>query len=293
MKLIVTADDFGRSQEINRAVLRAHREGVLTCASLMVAGEAVEEAVEIARQNPALGVGLHLVAVDGPAVLRRESIPDLVDDAGQIPNSPISLGIQYSLQKRIRDQLKTELDAQFQRFASFSLPLSHVDGHQHMHLHPAVFPIVVPLARRFGARGIRIVRDPLWIALRHDRSHLLAKLIWKASFAWMSQRAKRRLEGDDFVAADRVFGLMQSGHMTAEYVIDALQRLSTRADDSLVEMYFHPTLGPRLDEFGPNPGELETLCNPRVRQMIEQGNIELVRYAELHKNGAVVLGRTC
>ncbi|HXE52580.1 MAG TPA: ChbG/HpnK family deacetylase, partial [Tepidisphaeraceae bacterium] len=73
--LIINADDFGRSASINRAIIRAHREGVLNSASLMVAGEAFEEAVELACQNPDLRIGLHVVAMDGPAVLPHALIP--------------------------------------------------------------------------------------------------------------------------------------------------------------------------------------------------------------------------
>jgi hypothetical protein len=93
MQVILTADDFGRSAAINAAVLRAHREGVLTSASLMVAGEAAEEAVALARETPSLAVGLHLVAVDGPTVLSQGEIPHLVDEWGRLPADPVRLGL--------------------------------------------------------------------------------------------------------------------------------------------------------------------------------------------------------
>src|ERR1043166_8184955 len=93
VNLLVTADDFGRSPEINRAVIRAHREGILTTASLMVAGPAADEAVALARQNPTLAVGLHLVVVDGPAVLPHEQIPHLTDLSDCFPDNPVRLGL--------------------------------------------------------------------------------------------------------------------------------------------------------------------------------------------------------
>src|SRR3990172_9610287 len=125
MQIILNADDFGRSSAINRAVMLAHREGVLTSASLMVSGDAFEEAVALARATLAL-----------------------------------------------------EMNAQFERFAATGLPLSHVDGHLHMHLHPTVFRLLLPLAEKYGARGLRVTRDDLRLALRYDRGRVVTKVMW-------------------------------------------------------------------------------------------------------------------
>src|SRR6266511_432980 len=120
-KLIMTADDFGASAAVNAAVLRAHREGVLTSASLMVTGDAAGEAVALARATPSLAIGLHVALADA-----RPALP------------------------------AREVQTQFERFAATGLALAHVDGHHHLHLHPAVFPLVARLASRFGAQGIRL-----------------------------------------------------------------------------------------------------------------------------------------
>ena len=267
----------------------------------MVAGDSVDEAVAIAKKNPKLGVGLHLVLIDGPAVLPRERIADLVDERGLFPNSPARLGMRYTLSRRVRTQLEAEIEAQFQRFASVGIPLSHVDGHQHMHLLPAVFPIVARLAKKYGAHGIRIVRDDLRLALRHDRSRLITKMIWGASFKWMAGRALRHLYdvgsaprtalcaspegpqcGPYMLVADQVYGLMQTGRMSVRYVDMLLHFLMQHPNDDLVEIYFHPTLGPRLDEFGPNPDEFQTLIDPEMQQLICTNGFELTTYRDAH-----------
>ncbi|HEY2588464.1 MAG TPA: hopanoid biosynthesis-associated protein HpnK [Tepidisphaeraceae bacterium] len=258
--LIINADDFGRSVEINRAVLRAHREGVLNSASLMVAGEAADEAVEIARQNPGLAVGLHLVVVDGPAVLPPARIPHLVEADGKFPNAPVKLGLRYAFNRAARKELAAEIATQFERFAATGLPLSHVDGHQHMHMHPAVFDRMLPWAKRFGAKRIRIVHDDLRLALRYDRHGAIGKSIGTAIFAALARRAT----GCGLPAPKRTYGFLQSGQMTEPYVLLAIAQMP----DS-TEIYFHPTDGPRLDELGPNPGDLATLVDPAVRQAIE------------------------
>lgn len=282
-QLIINADDFGRSPEINRAVIRAHREGILTSASLMIGAPAAEEAVELARLNPTLAVGLHLVVVDGPAVLPPDRIPHLVNDGGHFPNQPVRLGLRYAFSKVARRELGEEIAAQFERFNATGLPMAHVDGHQHMHMHPAVFDLMLPLAQHYRAGRIRIVRDDLRLALQYDGHHRIAKALSALIFARLARRCERRLSESAFQSPrepsgsaagrpehrarqnpTRTYGFFQSGHMSEPYVLLALQHMH----DS-TEIYFHPTDGPRFDDLGPNPGDLQTLLSRTVRDAIE------------------------
>src|SRR5262245_57838012 len=100
-RLIVNADDFGRSHSINQAVVRAHREGILTTASLMVNGEAAEDAIKLARQNPRLGLGLHVSLVCGSSALSPGAIPGLVDAAGQFSTHSVASGLRYFLRLKL------------------------------------------------------------------------------------------------------------------------------------------------------------------------------------------------
>src|SRR5689334_24221611 len=124
-RLIVNADDFGRSPSINEAVIRAHKEGILTTASLMVNESAFAEAVELAKANPTLGVGLHLTLLCGHAVLTPQQIPGLVNHNGEFTNSPAGTGFRYFFNSRLQDQLRQEIHAQFRKFRETSLPLDH------------------------------------------------------------------------------------------------------------------------------------------------------------------------
>jgi len=294
VNLIITADDFGRSGEINAAVLEAHQRGVLTAASLMVAGDAFAEAVEIARRTPTLAVGLHVVLVDGKSVLPGSRLPQLTDDQGRFPDAPARLGIRYFFDPRAREQIAAELQAQFSRFAETGLRLAHVDGHQHMHVHPAVFPLLIPLARRYGAGGIRLPRDELRFALQYDRrfdklradrfdtlraSHALRKIGWAIAFGLLSRRCTKLLRGNSLATAERVYGLMQTGQMEENYVVSLLGHTRARS----AEIYFHPTTGPRMDDLGPNPQELATLLSPAVKQAIASRQARLCAYPQLQQ----------
>ncbi len=169
MEVIFNADDFGRSSAINRAVLQAHREGVLTSASLMVAGDAAAEAVDLARATPALAVGLHLVLSDGRASSPPREIPHLLDGSDCFPANPAQVWIRYIFSPAARAEMVREVRAQFERFAATGLPLDHVNAHQHIHMHPAVFAALLPLARQYGAGGVRLPRDDFGLAMRYDR----------------------------------------------------------------------------------------------------------------------------
>ena len=117
-RVTFSADDFGLSLAVNDAIEHAHRDGILDAASLMVAGPAAADAVRRARALPGLRVGLHLVVIEGPAVLAPREIPDLVDATGQFPRDQFGLGMRYFFLPRVRRQLAAEIRAQFAAFAA-------------------------------------------------------------------------------------------------------------------------------------------------------------------------------
>lgn len=278
-QVIVNADDFGRSSEINHAVIRAHREGVLTSASLMVTGDAVDEAVKLAWETPTLAVGLHLVVIDGRAVLPPAEIPNLVDENGLFSKNAVRAGFHYFFHKQARVELAREIAAQFERFAAWGLPLSHVDGHCHLHLHPTAFNCLLPMAAHYGARGVRIPCDDFWLAVRCDASRLGTKIAWTVAFALLSCWCRSRLRRFPLFAVERTYGLLQTGRMHEAYVLKLLRHLG----DCTAEIYFHPTTGPGSDAWGSNPGELETLVSPVVRRTLREQGVQLTTYSALNQ----------
>src|SRR5436189_2370344 len=115
-RLIVNADDFGRSPSINEAVIRAHQEGILTTASLMVNEPSCDEAVALAKQNPRLGVGLHLALLFGRSALPPSKIPELVNERGEFSENPVAAGMKFFFQPGLSRQIEEELAEQFARF---------------------------------------------------------------------------------------------------------------------------------------------------------------------------------
>jgi hopanoid biosynthesis associated protein HpnK len=250
---------------------------VLTSASLMVTGEAVEGAVRLAKKMPSLGVGLHLVVVKGRAALPAKDIPQLVDVRGCFSNNSVQAGLRYFFSKRAQEQLSREIEAQFERFAASRLPLCHVDGHLHMHLHPSIFDRLLSMAEAYGARGLRLPRDDFWMALGYSRRSLGSKSSWAIIFSFLCRWALRRLSGHRLAVAGRVYGLMQSGQMEEAYVL----RLIEQMKPPHAEIFFHPSTRYEGNPFGPNPGDLATLLSPAVREALQAGNWRLGTYADL------------
>jgi chitin disaccharide deacetylase len=269
-RLIVNADDFGRSASINRAVIRAHREGVLTTASLMVNEPAFEEAVALARDNPTLGVGLHLTLLCGHSALPPAQIPGLVNARGEFSTNPASAGCRYFFRRSLREQLRREIHAQFQKFRAARLPLDHINGHLHLHLHPAVFRILMADVAQLGLKHLRLTFDPFRLNLRLASGHLAYRVLHAAIFHPLSARARPVLARLGIRHTHAVFGLLQNARVDETYLTRLLPLLP--AGDS--ELYSHPS----LDEF---KNEFDALISPRVREQVKQLGIKLIRYQDL------------
>jgi hopanoid biosynthesis associated protein HpnK len=269
-RLIVNADDFGRSGSINQAIIRAHREGILTTASLMVNEPACEEAVALAHENPTLGVGLHLTLLCGHSALPPQEIPGLVNAKGEFSHNPSGTGFRYFFQRSLREQLQREIHAQFQRFREARLPLDHVNGHLHLHLHPTVFRILMADAGQLGIKRLRLTFDPFRLNLRLASGHFTYRALHVVIFHPLSARARPALARLGIRHTDAVFGLLQNARVDETYVTRLLPRLP--AGDS--ELYSHPS----LDEF---KNEFDALISPRVQEQVKQHGIKLIRYQDL------------
>jgi len=269
-RLIVTADDFGRSRSINTAVIRAHREGVLTCASLMVNEPAFTDAVALAQENPKLGVGLHLALLCGRAALPVQRIPGLVNQNGEFVGDPIAAGLNYYFNRALREQLRAEIHAQFDRFRATGLRLDHVNGHLHMHLHPVVFDLLMQDAGQLGIRHMRLTRDDFELNRQLTRGRLAYRAAHAMVFDWLSERAAAPLRQRGVKHTRTVFGLLQDSRVDESFLAQLLPRIPFGD----TEVYSHPS----LDGFR---HELDALLSPRVKALVHAAGIQLIRYQDL------------
>lgn len=281
-RLIVSADDFGMSAGVNAGIIQAHRDGILGDASLMVNGQAFDDAVALARAHPTLGVGLHLMLVQGRCAAPPSDIPLLAGPDGLFANAPVWSGMRFFFIPGLRAQLRREIVAQLDKFAATGLPLTHVDGHLTIHMHPAVIAILIELAPRYGITAVRLPREPLRAALRFDRRHLLRKLFEAGSFTALSAWAAPRLRRAGIRHPERMFGLHQTGRVSEDYLLTVLAALPPGVN----ELYCHPAL---LDDEArrwrpadyESEQELAGLCSPRVRAAMARAGIERIGYRDL------------
>lgn len=282
-QLIINADDFGATSAINAAVIKTRLRGVLTSASLMVTGQAAAEAISIAKNDPGLAVGLHLALSQVRSALPLHLIPGLVNNNSHFARSPIIAALNYYFNHKLRRELRLEIEAQFELFAKTGLTLSHVDGHQHLHTHPAVLPIVIELAQKYGAAGIRIPHDPLLANLHTNYSRLGSKLFVALGHTYLAGVSRHLLRDSDFVRCDATIGSLMSGAMSDDYVIRMLRNMNC----SSIEVFFHPTdlrdNEPGSDPYGPNAGDLRALTSPRLKQFLADNGYELTNYPGLKR----------
>jgi hopanoid biosynthesis associated protein HpnK len=278
-KLIITSDDFGLSPGVNAAVEKAWKEGLLTCASIMPGGAAFDEAVKIAGRNPGLQVGLHLTLVQGRAVLPASQIPDLVNEAGEFSDNPVSAGMRYFFDKGLYKQILREIEAQIERVKDAGIPLSHLDGHLNIHLHPAVFGFLTELMPRYGITSFRLSRERLAHNLRFDQQRRFGKTVERVIFGALADHARPHLDKQGILYAGEVKGVLNSGRMTEEYILQILDGLN----EGLTELYFHPGILPdaeisrRMPDYR-HEEELAAIISPRVRKKLAELHIGLCNY---------------
>ena len=281
-RLIVSADDFGLSPGVNAGILKAHREGILTNASVMVNGSAFDEAVDMARANPTLGVGLHLVLVQGRSRLSPEEIPGLVSGDRMFRTNPVASGMRYYFDRRLHAQIEREVCAQLEAFCRTGLPLSHVDGHLNIHMHPTVLGILLRVAPRYDIRALRLPREPFGISIRLDARERPRKTLEALTFKALDGYASAKLAAHGMHHADQVFGLHQSGHVTEGYLLGVIAALP----DGVTEDYTHASI---VDDDARRwrpadyecEGELAALTSAPVRAALQTRGVECIRYSDL------------
>ena len=258
-QLIVTADDFGAAPPVNEAVEIAHREGILTAASLMVGAPGAADAVARAKRLPTLRVGLHLVLVEGRPTLPAAQVSHLVGRDGLFSTDMARAGATMFFHPAARRQLAAEIAAQFQAFADTGLRLDHVNAHKHFHLHPTIAGLILKIGARHGMTAARVPVEPRDVIARIDGHAVPPDPLFDA----MGRLARGRFRRAGVTIPDQVFGLFWSGAMTTARVQGLIEALPP----GLTEIYLHPAT--HGDFAAATPGyryadELAALTAPEV-----------------------------
>ena len=279
-RLIVNADDFGLHAAVNRGILTAHTEGIVSSTSLMAGGAAFDDAVRIARHCPQLGVGVHLTLVGASPLLPVAEVSSLLDEAGDFYGS-YPLFIKRFLRGKIRlAEVERELAAPIDRVRMAGIQPSHLDSHQHLHVLPGIGGLVLDLARRFSIRAIRIPAEP--VAFIGATPATVGRLAGRGGLTMLANLFRQHAAAAGIRTSDHFFGMLAGGQLTEPALLAILRRLPP--GDS--ELMTHPGFADEslADAFRWDyqwDAERQALTAPAVRALLAERQIRLISFREL------------
>jgi predicted glycoside hydrolase/deacetylase ChbG (UPF0249 family) len=237
-RLIVNADHFGLTAGVNRAILELHRAGVLTSATLMARAAATDEAIELARSAPSLGVGCHVVLVDGePALSARQCISRLVDPGTGRFQPILGAFLRRLFAGRIAaSEIEAEAAAQIAFLQSRGVKLTHIDTHKHTHMFPAVLRPVLRAARAAGIRAVRNPFEAAWSVKATAHSPWMRRAQVNLLRSGLEASFRRIVAEEGFATTDGAIGVLATGTLDAA-VLDSLVR---NIPDGAWELVTHP-----------------------------------------------------
>lgn len=279
VRLIVNADDLGISEPVNAGILRAHREGIVTAASIMACGGAFDHAARLAAEHPGLDIGVHLTLVAARPLLKRES--SLTAEPGRFLPSAGAFFRRWACGGVRREEAAAELAAQIERTRDAGLAPSHLDSHQHLHALPGLLGVVRGLARR---HRIPFVRAPLERPVFERPMGLngLKRLAgaFGLALSWKAAACVDRGRGGCWAPA--FVGFREGGRLTAERLLALIARLRP---GRVYELMCHPGLEPTEPEIRAwgyrHAAELAALTAPAVREALRRRGVRLCRFVDL------------
>ena len=277
-RLIINADDFGLTGGINRAILELHRAGVLTSTTLMAKAGATDEAIDLARSTPSLGVGCHVVLVDGAPTLPPAQIPTVVNKGTGCFHAALTPFLIRLFTGRIRSaEIEAEAAAQIAFLQSRGLTLTHIDTHKHTHMFPAVLRPVLRAAHAAGIRAVRNPFEPSW-AVRATGGASLARVAEVNVLRRLHAACRRIIAEEGFVTTDGTIAVVGTGILNAETARSLLRQLPP----GIWELVTHPGYNDaELDKVRTRLRASRDIERDALSTVKEFPDLELISYARL------------
>lgn len=281
-QLIINADDFGIHPAVNEAVHKAATEGILTSTSLMAGGDAFDEAVEMARSMPSLGIGIHLTLVGGiKPVLPPSEVPSLTWDNGVFCHDYGKLIVRDLEGKISLSEVYAEWDAQIQKIMNTGLLVTHMDGHQHMHMWPHFYPIARDLAKKYHISCMRVPDEDVLFGMKDG--HII-RWAAKNGLSLLSRMHRPDLKKNHIRTNDHFFGMLYGGHLSPE----RFAKFILQTKPGITEIMCHPSADTRAMEDTFHWGyhgedELAGLLADINRELIEKKQISLISYRDVRE----------
>ena len=284
-RLIVNADDFGLTLGVNRAIIEAHTQGVVTSATLMANSAAFDDAVQLAHLHPKLGVGCHLVLVDGSPLLSPSEVSSLVDrrQGNQFRRDISGFAFRALAGRLDENEIEAEATAQIRKLQAAGIQVSHVDTHKHTHLFPAVLRPVLRAAQACGVKAIRNPFGRVAFSLIAGRPQLWKRYGEVKVLNVLSRKFHETIHAAGMVTTDGSLGVVATGALDDRLFQLILENLP----EGTWEFVTHPgyndaalaSVHTRLRES--RETELRLLTSPGTRELLNQNGIQLVSYRDL------------
>jgi chitin disaccharide deacetylase len=287
--LIVNADDLGWAEGVNRGIAEAHRNGIVTSASLLANGAAFASAVELARTTPALGVGVHLNLSDGKPVSPIEKVSSIVTDQGVFAGGAEALLLRVARRNLRLQEVEREWESQIQKVSDAGIHPTHLDGHKHIHMLPGLFEITVRLAKRHGIGAVRVsheastLRSALSSGETHNSGTVMKQGVQARVLKLLARDARALAERAGIATTDYFCGIAQTGELT----IEGMKHLLLNLPEGTTEVMCHPGyMDEELEKSATRlqdsrPVEVEILTHVEVRNLVASQGIRLIDYAFL------------
>lgn len=236
-QLIVNADDFGLHPLINAGIIKGHQEGFITSTSLMPSAPCWQEAVRLAKENPRLGIGVHLTLVGGvPSVLPKEQVSSLLDDDGLFLPDYVAFAKRYYSGAVKRSELEAELRAQLERALSCGVNITHIDSHQHTHVLPGINSLVLKLSNEYNIIRVRIPKEGYLFTGGFQTG--VGRLIGRSGLSLCADMAALRADSLGLRHPQHFYGMLAGGHLNAQLIANILRQLP----EGVSEIMTHPGL---------------------------------------------------
>lgn len=275
--LIVHADDFGLTEKVNEGIVRSHINGILTSTSIMTCGNAFDHAVKLIKNHTSLDVGIHLTLTEERPLLLPEVIPSLIMNNGHFQPHAKQLFQKYIVNKVSIEDIRKEFSAQIEKALDYGLPISHIDSHQHVHILPKIYKIIIDLAKLYNIRAIRIPNEKLhryMFGNIADYPRIVQLLIVKTILQFIKKNGAMK--------SPRFFGFYYGGKLNIDNLKTLIENLPKKG---ICEIMCHPGLNDINSDYlhwKYNWGEeLEALTDKILPSLINKMSISLISYRDL------------
>ena len=280
-QLIVNADDFGLHPLINAGIIKGHQEGFITSTSLMPSAPCWQEAVRLAKENPRLGIGVHLTLVGGvPSVLPKEQVSSLLDDDGLFLPDYVAFAKRYYSGAVKKAELEAELRAQLERALSCGVNITHIDSHQHTHVLPGINSLVLKLSNEYNIIRVRIPKEGYLFTGGFQTG--IGRLIGRSGLSFCADMAALRADSLGLRHPQHFYGMLAGGHLNAQLIANILRQLP----EGVSEIMTHPgmdsaALGKAFSWKYHWREELDAYLDAGNKALLKELGIEPVSFAAL------------